>query len=210
MSSSPVVWKHIGLHGHSVGSFACDGQRIIWKSAVSGRDDNEYATTKSIPAAAVKGALWSVFGKSGHLRIQLKLDKENTKNLEHEFRFDGFPTNDFDLLKDTLKKNYGVDLQQHNLSAAGTQYGLTSIQNKNLVFKHCVLDEMNEEGQEFEPRAEDEMLSLDLAEVSQVRFLRRAVICSFFFTMKVHCLLVSLFRSCRYIVRVAGYQPQRN
>ena len=31
-----------------------------------------------------------------------------------------------------------------------------------------VLDEMNEEGQEFEPRAEDEMLSLDLAEVSQV------------------------------------------
>lgn len=168
--SAPVVWKHIGLHGHSVGSFACDAQKIIWKSAVSGRDDNEYATTKSIPGSAVKGAFFTVFGKSGHLRIQVKTDKENTKNLKHEFRFDGFPTNDFDLLKETLKKNYGVELQQHNLSAAGTQYGLTSIQNQNLVFKHCVLDEMNEEGQEFEPRAEDEMLSLALPEVSQVRY----------------------------------------
>eukprot|EP00977_Amphora_coffeiformis_P016803 scaffold5317_cov160-Amphora_coffeaeformis.AAC.11 len=164
--STPVIWKHIGLHGHSVGTFACEGHKIIWKSALTGRDDSEYATTKSIPAAALKGAQWTVFGKSGHLRVQIKTDKE-AKNLKHEFRFDGFPTNDFDLLKDTLKKNYNIDLQQHNLSSAGTQYGLTSIHGKNLVFKHCVLDEMNEEGQEFEPRAEDEMLSLDLAEVSQ-------------------------------------------
>lgn len=165
--STPVIWKHIGLHGHSVGTFACEGQRIVWKSALTGRDDSEYAPTKTIPAAALKGALWTVFGKSGHLRLQIKNDKEGAKGLKHEYRLDGFPTNDFDLLKDTLKKNYNVDLQQHNLSSAGTQYGLTSIQGKNLVFKHCVLDEMNEEGQEFEPRAEDEMLSLDLAEVSQ-------------------------------------------
>ena len=99
--------------------------------------------------------------------------------LMHSRQKIGFPTNDFDLLKETLKKNYGVELQQHNLSAAGTQYGLTSIQNQNLVFKHCVLDEMNEEGQEFEPRAEDEMLSLALPEVSQVRWVvvRRAMFC---------------------------------
>lgn len=167
--SAPVIWKHIGLHGHSVGSFACEQNRIVWKSALTGRDDNEISTTKSIPAAVLKGALWTVFGKSGHLRIQMKTDKENAKSLKHEFRFDGFPTADFDLLKDTLKQNYKLDLIQHNLSPAGTQYGITNIQGKNLVFKHCVLDEMNEEGQEFEPRAEDEMLSLDLAEVSQVR-----------------------------------------
>lgn len=166
--SGPVVWKHIGLHGHSVGTFACEQARVIWKSAMSGRDDNEVSTTKSIPASVLKGALWTVFGKSGHLRIQMKTDKDNAaKNLKHEFRFDGFPSADFDLLKDTLKQNYDLDLQQYNVSAAGTQYGLTSLQGKNLVFKHCVLDEMNEEGQEFEPRAEDEMLSLDLAEVSQ-------------------------------------------
>ena len=167
-SAAPVVWKHIGLHGHSVGTFVCEGQRIVWKSALSGRNDGEQSTTKTIPAAALQGAAWTVFGKSGHLRLQIKTDKENAKNLKHEFRFDGFPTADFDLLKDTLQQNYDLDLQQHNLSSAGTQYGITSIQGKNLVFKHCVLDEMNEEGQEFEPRAEDEMLSLDLAEVSQV------------------------------------------
>lgn len=165
--SAPVVWKHIGLHGHSVGTFACDGPqgRIVWKSAL-GRDD-EYSTTKIIPASVMKGVLWTVFGKSGHLRIQIHTEKENSKNLKHELRFDGFPTADFDLLKDTLKQNFDCDLQQHNMSSAGTQYGLTTLQGKNLVFKHCVLDEMNEEGQEFEPRAEDEMLSLDLAEVSQ-------------------------------------------
>jgi hypothetical protein len=172
MSAAPVLWKHIGLHGHSVGTFACEPSRVVWKSALSGRDDGaEASTTKAVPAAAVRAAHWTIFGKSGHLRLKIKSD--SGKNLKHEYRFDGFPLSDFDLMKDTIKKHYKLDLQQISLSSAGAQYGLTSIQSKNLVFRHCVLDEMNEEGQEFEPREEEEMMSLDLAEVSQVRVITR-------------------------------------
>jgi hypothetical protein len=166
MSAAPVIWKHIGLHGHSVGTIVCEPARVVWKSALTGRDD-EASTTKSIPAATVRAAHWTLFGKSGHLRLKIKAN--SGKNLKHEYRFDGFPLADFDLLKETIKKHYKLDLQQISMSAAGAQYGMTSIQSKNLVFRHCVLDEMNEEGQELEPREEEEMMSLDLAEVSQVR-----------------------------------------
>lgn len=159
-----VVWKHIGLHGHSVGTFACEPSRIVWKSALTGRDsDIGSSTTRTIPKAALAGAAWSVCGRSGFVRLQTK----NDAKLKHEMRFDGFPAGDFDMLAKALKNAYDIELTPLSLSAAGTQYGLTSIKGKNLVFKHCVLDDMNEEGQEFEPRAQDEMLSLDLAEVTQ-------------------------------------------
>lgn len=35
------------------------------------------------------------------------------------------------------------------------------------MFKHMLLQDANEEGEEFEPRINDELFSLDLAEVSQ-------------------------------------------
>jgi hypothetical protein len=171
-----VVWKHIGLHGHSVGTFSCLDDRIQWKSAITGRnDDMEATTTRSIPASRLSGAQWTVFGRSGHLRITTKQPKadDDTKskkqhsNLSHELRFDGFPANDMDVLKEVLEEKYSIDLKTLIMSSAGTQYGLTGVKNKSLVFRHCMLDEMNEEGQEFEPRAEDEMMSLNLAEVSQ-------------------------------------------
>ena len=134
-------------------------------------------TTRIIPASKLKNAYWTVFGKSGHLRLQTTGSSGNESSsssnhhppLAHELRFDGFPEKDFDVLKDVLKRNYNFDLQTLNMSSAGTQYGLPAVGNKKLIFRHCVLDEMNEEGQAFEPRAENEMLSLDLAEVSQVR-----------------------------------------
>jgi len=158
------VWKHIGLHGHSVGTFACEADRIVWKSAISGRDDDHgTATSRSLSKPVLAAALWTVFGRSGHLRVQTKKDS----GIKHELRFDGFPVSDFDMLKTVLRKKYNLDLQIYNLSAAGTQYGLTNIKGKNLFFKHCVLEEATEDGQEFEPRREDEMMSLDLAEVSQ-------------------------------------------
>jgi len=170
-SSGAVVWKHIGLHGHSVGTFACDTDRIVWKSAITGRDDDVgSSTTRSLAGNQLKAAKWTVFGKSGHLRLQVNPAAVGSNpNLKLEMRLDGFPSNDFDVLKDTLQSKYGVQLQTYNMSTAGTQYGVTQLNNstKKLVFRHCVLDEMNEEGQEFEPRAEDEMMSLDLAEVSQ-------------------------------------------
>lgn len=158
------MWKHIGLHGHSVGTFACEGERIIWKSAITGReDDHGTATSRSLPSEHLASVGWTVFGRSGHLRVQTKKDS----GLKHELRFDGFPVADFDMLKAALRKNYNLDLQVHNLSASGTQYGLTTIKGKNLVFKHCVLEDVTEDGQEFEPRPEDEMMTLDLAEISQ-------------------------------------------
>ena len=145
-----AVWKHIGLHGHSVGSFTCEPNRVVWKSAI------EENSSKSI--GNIQQAQWTVFGQSGHLR--LRTDKQ-------EFRFDGFPATDFGNLQTALQETYGVSLEPHSVSSAGTQYGLTKLEHKALVFQHCVLDEMNEEGQEFEPRAEDEMMTLDLTQVTQ-------------------------------------------
>lgn len=159
---SDVFWKHIGLHGHSVGTFVCEDKRIVWKSAITGRDD-DISSSKTVPADRIKGASWTVFGRSGYLRLQQTATGAN----KHELRFDGFPAADFETLKSTLKNKYNVDLVTHSMSTAGAHYGLTSVKGKNLVFRHCVLDEMNEEGQEFEPRAEEEMMSIDLAEVTQ-------------------------------------------
>jgi len=87
----------------------------------------------------------------------------------HELRFDGFPPADYEVLQATLQELYSTELKVHSMSAAGAQYGLTKIVGKNLVFRHCVLDEdTNEEGQELdEPRATDEMMSLNLTAVSQ-------------------------------------------
>jgi hypothetical protein len=185
----PVIWKHIGLHGHSVGTFICEGNtnnsnsstnpRIVWKSALTGgggggKDDTDQTgTTKVLPATALKVALWTVFGKSGYVRFQMKPPTDNytkSNNWKHEYRFDGFPTSDYDLLQQTLQTYYNIPLKVHHMSSAGTQYGLTSLQHKHLIYQHCSLEEINEEGQEFEePRAEEEMLSLDLTQVSQVR-----------------------------------------
>ncbi|GAX14828.1 structure-specific recognition protein 1 [Fistulifera solaris] len=166
MTDQTVVWKHIGLHGHSMGTLSLTKERITWKGALTGGgtadDDFQGTMVRNIPALSIKGAQWTVFGRSGHLRIQIQDDK-----LPHELRFDGFPAQDIDILKDALQQQYNIAMQLHPMSSAGTQYGLTSVKGKQLVFRHCVLDEINEEGQEFEPRPEHEMMSLNLAEVSQ-------------------------------------------
>ena len=162
-----AVWKHIGLHGHSVGTFGCDESGIVWKSALFGREDDGVRSARSIPRDAIAGAQWTVFGKSGHVRIQTKPSGSTSTKLHHELRFDGFQPKDFDTLKTTFHDKFGVDLQKYNMSAAGTQYGLSRMSGKKLTFRHCILEDADEEGEEFEPREGDEMLSLDLAEVSQ-------------------------------------------
>lgn len=155
-TQSVVTWKHIGLHGHSVGTFRCFPDRIVWKSAITGRDDDDdddrnrdendpddlhvgaFATVRAIPTARVETALWTVFGRSGHLRIVLQnpkssaTEKKSQSNLPHELRFDGFPASDYDLLKDTLQRHCqpALPLKIHPLSAAGTQYGLATVKGK--------------------------------------------------------------------------------
>jgi hypothetical protein len=167
MAATTPVWKHVGLRSHSVGTFSCEPERIAWKSALTGDDVDMH---RNVPKSQIVGAQWTVFGRSGHLRVQTK----GGGNLKGELRFDGFPPNDYDDLKNCLQSRYGVALKTLAVSSAGGQYGIAAVSsaaagsaNKNLVLRRCVLDEMDEEGQEFEPRAEDEMMSLDLAEVSQ-------------------------------------------
>jgi hypothetical protein len=144
-------WKHIGLHGHSVGTFACTDGGIQWKSALYGRDDSAggTASTRNIPKAAMESAEWTVFGKSGHLRIKTttKEQSNSSSKLHHEMRFDGFPVSDFDTLKDVFQEKYDMEVAKHNMSAAGTQYGLSNISGKKLVFRHCILEDADEEGE---------------------------------------------------------------
>lgn len=162
MSSRQEVWKHIGLHGLSVGTFTASSSGIFWKSALLGRDD-DVSIARQIAAKSIKGARWTVFGQSGYLRIET----EGVKDLHHELRFDGFPPTDFDKLKTTFLELYDVTLEKHGMSAAGTSYGQSDIKGRNLVFSHMALEDADEEGEEFEARVGDEMMSLDLAEVSQ-------------------------------------------
>jgi len=179
-TTTAAVWKHIGLHGYAVGTFSCEASGIIWKSAVTGRDDA--STTRKIPASKLdksSGAQWTVFGRSGLIRVPTTTaagsSSSSSSNLKHEYRFDGFPVADFDVLKATFQKLYQLDLKVLTVSAAGAQYGVPEIRNnqKLLTLKHCVLqdnDDLQEEGQELEGggvTVGDEMLSLDLTEVSQ-------------------------------------------
>ncbi|KAL3792936.1 hypothetical protein ACHAW5_006843 [Stephanodiscus triporus] len=172
------VWKHIGLYGHAVGTFAADPTGITWKSAAGNYDAGDVETRRSLPKSSISGALWTVFGKSGHLRVLTKgedaaaASKDGAPKLPSAMRFDGFPPSDYDALSEAFSSLYGVTCKRHPMSAAGESWGNTDISNKHLVFRQCRLDknegdEGEEEGEEFEPRDGDEILSLDLAEVSQ-------------------------------------------
>jgi hypothetical protein len=141
---------------------SADASGISWKSAILGNND-DVSISRHIPGKAVKGAQWTVFGRSGHVRIRTS----GAKDVHHELRFDGFPPNDFEKLKDALQELYGVTLEKHTISSAGTSYGKSTIKGRNLVFSHMVLEDADEEGEEFEARVGDELMSLDLAQVSQ-------------------------------------------
>jgi len=157
-----VVWKHIGLHGLSVGTFTANQSGIVWKSALLGQND-DVSIARQVPAEAIKGAKWTVFGSSGHVRLETK----DSKDLHHEMRFDGFPPTDFEKLKSSFSSFFSVSIEKHSLSAAGTSCGKPAVKGRNLVFSHMALEDADEEGEEFEARVGDEMMSLDLAEVSQ-------------------------------------------
>lgn len=135
------VWKHIGLHGHSVGSFSCEEGGVKWTSALT--HESVQGSTKSISKDVLASAQWTVFGKSGHIRIQTS----GNNRLHHELRFDGFPANDYETLRDIFKDNYEVELAKYPVSAAGTQFGLSKMSGKKLTFRHCILEDADEEGE---------------------------------------------------------------
>jgi hypothetical protein len=139
--SGDAIWKHIGLHGHSVGTFALDDSGIKWKSALYGQDEGG-SSTRSVPKDSILAAYWTVFGKSGHMRIKTTGEKTN-----HELRFDGFKTSEFDTLRTSFKDNLDVDLVKYNMSSAGTQYGISKLAGGKLTYRHCLLDDAEEEGE---------------------------------------------------------------
>ena len=53
------------------------------------------------------------------------------------------------------------------MSPAGASFGTSGIEDGSMVFRQCVLEDADEEGEEFEPRDGDEMMSMNLTEVSQ-------------------------------------------
>jgi structure-specific recognition protein 1 len=107
-----------------------------------------------------------IITKSGDDSVATAKSNNNSK-LPPAYRYDGFPTNDYDALNDVFQSMYGTPLKRHSMSSAGNSWGNTNISNKHLVFRQCVLEDADEEGEEFEPQDGDEMLSLDLGEVSQ-------------------------------------------
>ena len=145
--SGPTSWKHIGLHSHSVGTFACTEGGIQWKSALYGREDaaGGSVSTRNIPKNSIEKAEWTIFGKSGHLRIQVTVKEGKTS--QHEMRFDGFPIAAYETLKNIFQELYDIELSKHSISAAGTQYGISKISGKKLVFQHCILEDADEEGE---------------------------------------------------------------
>ena len=172
-SQQSITWMHIGLHGHSIGSFTLDpDDGIRWKSALN-TDDDDVILSKSVPSTNIHSATWTVFGKSGHIRVLKKQTggsgggPNNKAEKESDLRFDGFPTSDFDKLSQTLQSFYDVTLRKKTMSSSGVSFGITDLEKKQLVFKECILEDADEEGQEFEPRDGNEMLSLHLGEVSQ-------------------------------------------
>ena len=134
-------------------------------------NNDDVETKRILPKEFIAGALWTVFGRSGHLRV---LSKPPSKGdgpaaAKHPaaLRFDGFPPSDFDALSEAFSSLYGVSLKRHAMSSCGSSWGNTDIQQRHLVFRRCRLEDADEEGEEFEPQDGEEMASLDLGEVSQ-------------------------------------------
>eukprot|EP00970_Alexandrium_tamarense_P020835 scaffold15735_cov193-Alexandrium_tamarense.AAC.2 len=130
-------------------------------------NNDDIETKRTLPQNAIAGALWTIFGKSGHLRVLTKTLEGSKTKLPAALRFDGFPPSDFDRLTEAFQTMYGITLKRHSMSSAGASWGNTDIANKHLVFRQCMLEDADEDGEEFEPRDGEEMLSLDLGEVSQ-------------------------------------------
>jgi hypothetical protein len=204
-----ITWKHIGLYGYAVGTLAFYPDMIVWKSALSGRNDSKSnhghnededhlgntdsnalatTTTRKIAASKLKYAKWTPMGKNiGLVRLGIT-NSANTNNtatsssssssknpppFQQDWRLDGFPATDFDLLSQKLQSLYQIPLQNYIMSSAGTQYGIPTVSppethEKWLNFHHCIVqDDLNEEGQEFQILSTHPIAHFDLHEITQ-------------------------------------------
>jgi hypothetical protein len=197
-----ITWKHIGLYGYAVGTLAFYPDMIVWKSALSGRNDNNSnkandddddddgmgnnalttMTTRKITASKLKFGKWTPMGKNvALLRLGITNTSSNTNSnsssknpppFQQDWRLDGFPSTDFDLLSQKLQSLYQIPLQNYIMSSAGTQYGIPHVsqspQEKWLTLDHCIVqDDLNEEGQEFQILTTNPICHFDLHEITQ-------------------------------------------
>ena len=214
VSTSSNSWLHIGLHGHSVGTFQCEAKGIIWQSANNSinnnnntsNSDDDLVLSRFIPAKALASpAQWSVYGRTAHLRVHNTVANSGDaaqRSFPRELRFDGFPSNAFDSLKALLQSLFRVELVRHPVSVCGASFGNVTIDapvagHQNLVFRRCVLEDVNEEGQEFEAKDGEELMSVHLADVSQCVLPGNSRILQFTYTRRHSVIqLRHLYSSC--------------
>ena len=160
------AWRHIGLHGSTMGNLLMHPQYLQWTSGAGtkgiNRDNDDIVTTKRVMADRIKTAQWTVFGRHGYLRVQIKPDEDAKSKKPVEMRFDGFPENDFSKVVEIMNDLYGIKVMKKIVSSSGASFGTTDIVNNHLVFRESIVAE--EEG---EAEAGEEIISLNLAEVSQ-------------------------------------------
>jgi len=164
LKNNSFSWSNIGLNGHTIGTFNVEAIGIIWKSVMTSSDDG-FILSRMIPATSIQCAQWTVFARFGHLRIQSEVNKG--KQTSSELRFDGFPSSDFDQIRDILFKLFEVKLSEHHMSATGCSYGNVDVQGRKLEFRECLLDDVDEDGEEFEPHDGYEMMSMALDDIAQ-------------------------------------------
>lgn len=178
------TWRHIGLHGHNVGTFTLDNTSINWRSATSN-------TKIEIAANKVLSANFTPFGPVGHLVVTTS----NPKSEKQALRFDGFRPSDYEKLKDVFNDAYEVILTRKSYCSAGASFGVTdiqmsssrdlnnsNIQTRQLVFLESIIennkeallssnnDDNNDDNTSEEEVTEttgEEIMSLNLKDVSQ-------------------------------------------
>jgi hypothetical protein len=172
-----IVWKSALLGRNETAHGAGGG------GGATSVDDISTATTRKLLATKLSRATWTAMGKNvGLLRLAIANHHLNATDstatnsnksssagaYQQDWRLDGFPATDLEILKNKLQTLYHLDLQIGNMAALGTQYGMPSIQSKWLTLSHCMLqDDLNEEGQEFEVVTTDPICHLDLNEITQ-------------------------------------------
>lgn len=153
-SGKKPVFRHIGLYGHSVGTLTAEPSGVRWKAV-----DDGISHSKSLPKEDIGLVSWTIFGRSGHLRVFVS-GRGDAR--DQEYRFDGFDPSDAAKVERTFHDLYGVTVRRHTMSSSGYSFGKADISGGKLVYRQCIVDEDGEDGEDG-----DEMLTMDLGEVSQ-------------------------------------------
>lgn len=101
------------------GLFRLASSGVAWKEA----DGDKIVT---VTASDMRRATWIKAARGHQLRIHMK---NNTV-----MKFDGFTRDDYEKLRDIVKPNYQLTLEQKDLSIKGWNWGTTDFQGNELLF----------------------------------------------------------------------------